>query len=57
MSDGYWIPACGGTELPFRTRTGRWLLYCWNPVTKQHAYIDTETDRILSDEELQAALA
>lgn len=25
---GPWYPACGGTEVPFTTRTGRRLLYC-----------------------------
>jgi hypothetical protein len=54
---GYWVPACGGTETPFRTRTGMTLLYCWNPVTDRHAYLDCGTDIILSDEEAQAALA
>lgn len=51
MKDGYFIPACGGTEKPF-TMQGRELLYCWNPVTKEHAYIDLKTDLILSDEEV-----
>src|SRR5271169_5761582 len=30
-SQGNWEPACGGTEVPFTTRTGRRLLYCWQP--------------------------
>jgi hypothetical protein len=53
----HWIPACGGTEQPFQTRSGRTLLYCWNPGTGKHAYLDTATDLILSDEEATAALA
>jgi hypothetical protein len=32
-------------------------LYCWNPGTGKHAYLDTATDLILSDEEATAALA
>jgi hypothetical protein len=51
-----WIPACGGTEVPFNTRTGRRIQYLWNPATGQHAYIDCHTDIILSNEEAQFAL-
>lgn len=49
--NGNWYPACGGTEVPFNTRTGRRLLYCWQPTTGRHAYLDLGTDMILSDEE------
>ena len=52
-----WIPACGGTEVPFMTRTGRKLLYCWQPSTGNHAYLDCDTDIILTDDEAIAALA
>jgi len=52
-----WIPACGGTEQPFISRTGRRLLYCWQPSTGRHAYLDLGSDLILSDEEAQYALA
>ena len=55
MSDN-WIPACGGTETPFTTRTGRVLQYLWCPATGEHAYIDVKTDIILTNEEAQAAL-
>jgi hypothetical protein len=51
-----WVPACGGTEVPFPTRSGRTLLYCWNAATGQHAYLDVGTDLILSDEEAWLAL-
>jgi len=51
-----WIPACGGTEEPFLSRSGKRLLYCFNPVTKKHAYLNLETDMILSDEEARQAL-
>jgi len=55
-ADGAWTPACGGTEVPFTTRTGRRLLYVWQQTTGNHAYLDTGTDLILSDEEARAAL-
>jgi hypothetical protein len=51
-----WVPACGGTEVPFMTRNRRKLLYCWNTFTGDHAYLDCETDLILSDEEARAFL-
>ena len=47
---GEWVPACGGTEQPFTCR-GRRLLYCWNTVTGEHAYLDLDTDLFLSNEE------
>ena len=53
---GNWVPACGGTEVPFRTRTGRRLLYCWQPSTGRHAYLDLSTDYFLSDDEAFEAL-
>lgn len=52
-----WVPACGGTETPFHSRSGRTLLYCWQPSTGRHAYLDCGTDLILSDEEARACLA
>jgi hypothetical protein len=52
-----WVPACGGTETPFRTRTGRTLLYVWNPRRGLHAYLDVGTDTLLSDDEARQALA
>jgi hypothetical protein len=54
---GFWVAACNGTEEPFRTRTGRRLLYCWLPPHGPHAYLDCDTDMILTDEEAEAALA
>jgi hypothetical protein len=53
---GNWHPACGGTEVPFHTRKGRRLLYCWQPTTGRHAYLDCDTDLILSDDEAMWAL-
>jgi len=54
---GNWIPACGETEKPFRSRSGIILLYCWQQSTGRHAYLDCGSDLILSDEEASAALA
>lgn len=54
---GNWIPACGGTEVPFLTRTGKRLLYVYQPSTGRHAYLDLGTDLILTNEEARAALA
>jgi hypothetical protein len=46
------IPACGGTEEPFKTRTGITVQYLWNPTTKEHAYINCDTDILLTDYEV-----
>lgn len=51
-----WVPACGGKERPQVYRTGRTLLYCWNPGTGQHRYLDTTTDIILSNDEAMEAM-
>jgi hypothetical protein len=51
-----WVPACGGTEVPFKSRSGRTLLYCYNPHLGKHAYLDCGTDIILTDEEAIIAL-
>lgn len=52
----HWIPACGGTETPFLTRTGKRLLYVYQPSTGRHAYLDCDTDIVLSDQEAFEAL-
>lgn len=54
--NGIWLPANGGTEAPFTSRSGRTLLYCWQPTTGRHAYLDCGTDLILSDEEAAIAM-
>jgi hypothetical protein len=53
---GPWYPACGGTEVPFIARSGRKLLYCWQPSTGRHAYLDMGTDMFLTDQEAWEAL-
>lgn len=55
-AQGAWTPACGGTEVPFKTRSGRTLLYCWQASTGRHAYCDCSVDLMLTDEEARAAL-
>ena len=49
--DGEWIPASGGTETPFMTRSGARLLYCYQPRSGNHAYLDCGSDMILTFEE------
>lgn len=51
-----WLPACGGTETPFKTRNGRRLLYCFNPALGRHAYVDCNTDLVLTNKEADVAL-
>jgi hypothetical protein len=53
---GNWIPACNGSEVPFLTRSGRTLLYCYQPSTGKHAYLDCGSDLILTDEEARLCL-
>ena len=52
-----WVPAWGGTETTFTTRTGRRLLYMWNASTGEHAYYDVVSDIFLSSDEASTALA
>lgn len=58
MSDhlNAWVAGCGGSEVPFTTRTGRVLHYMWNYVTGEHAYYDVRNDVFLTNEESQSAL-
>lgn len=51
-----WVAACGGTEKPFMTRSGRTLHYMWNNVTGQHAYYDVGRDIFLTDEEAREVI-
>ena len=53
---GNWFPANNGTETVFTTRSRRRLLYCWQPSTGKHAYLDCDTDLILTDEEAYLAI-
>ena len=51
-----WVPACGGTETPFRSRSGVRLLYCFNHALAQHAYVNVDTDMVLTNEEAFALM-
>jgi len=51
-----WVPACQGTEKPFVSRSGIRLLYCYNPRQQTHAYVNADTDTVMTFEEAQAAL-
>ena len=53
---GAWLPANGGTEQPFVTRSGRRLQYLYQSTTGKHAYIDCDTDVILTDAEASTYL-
>lgn len=46
-----WVPACGGSETPLKTRSGARLLYCYNPALAKHAWLNCDTDIILDDNE------
>lgn len=51
MNRDRWVAACGGTEVPFKTRTGKTLWYMWNPRTGEHAYLDMDNDLFLSNQD------
>lgn len=53
---GEWVPANNRTERPFLTRNGFRLQYMWQPSSGRHAYINCDTDIIMSDEDAQAAI-
>ena len=52
-----WVPANGGTETVFTSRSGVRMLYCFNPQLGQHAYLNVDTDVIMTNEEAQQAMA
>ena len=41
------IPANGGTEKPFLDRSGRKVMYVYEPATGDHMYLDMESDIVL----------
>lgn len=55
-NNGTWEPACGGTETPFRSRSGKRMQYMWQPATGRHAYLDVDADVLMTDDEAYAAL-
>lgn len=54
--NGNWIPASGGTETPFVTRSGLRLQYLYQPTTGRHVYINLDTDIFLTDAEADCEL-
>ena len=48
---GAWYPACGGTEVPFATRSGVVIQYMYQPATGTHAYYRVHDDLFVSNEE------
>jgi hypothetical protein len=55
-AQGDWVPASNGTEQPFTACSGARLLYCWQPRSGRHAYLDLGTDLILTDDEARRHL-
>lgn len=51
--NGSWVPGCGGTEQPM-TVNGVRVLYCWHTGTGEHAYMNLDTDMIMTDAEFDA---
>lgn len=43
---GALVPACGGCETPF-TVNGRTWLYCWDPDSGRHYYLDVDNDIVV----------
>lgn len=50
-AQGEWVPASGGTEKPFVSRSGKRLHYVYQPRSGKHAYYDVDNDIVLTDEE------
>jgi uncharacterized protein (DUF2126 family) len=55
-NNGNWVPACGGTETEV-VMNGTRLLYCWQPASGKHAYLNLDSDMIMSDEDVDALRA
>ena len=55
-ANGPWLPASGGTETPFMSRSGIRMLYCYQPSTGRHRYLNVDNDMIMDDETASRAL-
>lgn len=42
-----WVPGCGKTERPSTTRSGRNIIYGWQPDTGDHRYLDLDANAVL----------
>lgn len=47
-----WVPANGGAETVFLSRSGVRMLYCYNPKLGKHAYLNVDSDIIIPDDEI-----
>lgn len=47
-----WVPACGGSEVPYTDRNGRKVLYVYNHASGKHGYLDMGTDIVYRNQEL-----
>ena len=47
-----WVPACGGSEIPYIDRNGRKVLYVYNFATNTHGFLDCQNDIVWPDEKL-----
>lgn len=56
QAEGEWVPGCNRTEVPFLTKSGGKLLWCYQPRSGKHAYLDCLTDIILTDAEAANAI-
>ena len=52
---GPWFPACGGTEKPFKVGFYRYQ-YMFQPSTRNHAYLNLDTDMFLTDEDADSLM-
>jgi len=46
-----WVIATGGNSVPFVSRNGKKYLLIWNPKLRQNAYLEVESDVIITDDE------
>jgi len=51
-----WLPGSGGTETAFTSRSGVRMLYCYNPGQNRHAYLNIDTDIIMTQDEASNAI-
>lgn len=51
-AQSYWLPASGGTEKPFTTKTGHRVQYMCQILTGKHAYLNLDNDLFIADEDL-----
>jgi hypothetical protein len=45
-----WLPANGGTETPYITRTGHRVLYMWNRATGEHDWYIFALDQFVGQD-------